>query len=514
MPPWNSGTIRPHHSKANMILAIDQGTTNTKVVLVDADGNIRHKASCPVDVTFPQPGWVEQDPVLLWQSVQNAVDACLTAAGDPVPAGIAITNQRESVMAWERATGKPVGPMVIWQCRRTSAFCEMLRGQGLESMIREHTGLPLDPLFSASKIRWLLDRTPDGHRRAEKGELCAGTVDSWVLWNLTGGKAHRCDVSNASRTQLLNLRTANWDGALLAVFGIPAAMLPEVMPSNTHFGETVGQGGLPAGVPVASMIGDSHAALFGQSGFKPGAVKATYGTGSSLISPLSALAFSERGIATTVAWGLDENVVYALEGNISATGSAVQWYADLLGLDNPAEAAALATRADHADGLYIVPAFVGLGAPHWQEKARGLITGITRGTTAAHLARAVVESIAFQIRDVFDAMAEEASASLDILLADGGGSCNDMLMQLQADLLGRPVLRNNASDISALGAAYLAGLTLGFWGSTDELAALPRSLDRFEPQWSEATREAAYDGWRHAIARTLYDPKRGKGATQ
>jgi glycerol kinase len=298
--------------------------------------------------------------------------------------------------------------MVIWQCRRTGAFCETLRERGLATTLRERTGLPIDPLFSASKIRWLLDQVPNGRQRAENGELCAGTVDSWVLWNLTGGKVHRCDVSNASRTQLLNLRTAIWDDELLKVFGIPAAMLPEVMPSNAYFGETIAQGPLPAGVPIASMIGDSHAALFGQAGFTPGTVKATYGTGSSLMSPLPVLTLSEHGIATTVAWGRDDQVVYALEGNISVTGSAVQWYADLLGLDDPTQAAALAAQVDHAEGLYVVPAFVGLGAPHWQEKARGLVTGITRGTTAAHFARAVVESIAFQIRDVFDAMAEEA----------------------------------------------------------------------------------------------------------
>jgi len=501
-------------SPSPLILAIDQGTTNTKAVLVDTEGTIRHKASRPVHPAFPQPGWVEQDPVLLWQSVRDAVDACLESAGDPIPAGIAISNQRESVMVWERASGKPVGPVVVWQCRRTSAFCETLREQGHATTLRERTGLPIDPLFSASKIRWLLDQLPNGHQQAENGELCAGTVDSWMLWNLTQGKTHRCDVSNASRTQLLNLRTANWDAELLAVFDIPAAMLPEVTPSNAFFGRTVAQGHLPEGVPIAGMIGDSHAALFGQTGFKPGAVKATYGTGSSLMSPLPALTFSQHGIATTVAWGLDDEVVYALEGNISVTGSAVQWYADLLGLDDPAQAAALAARVDTAEGLYVVPAFVGLGAPHWQEKARGLVTGITRGTTAAHFARAVVESIAFQIRDVFDAMAEEAGTDLDVLLADGGGSRNDVLMQFQADLLGRPVLRNNAGETSALGAAYLAGLTLGFWASTDALAALPRSLDRFEPRWSDATREAAYDGWRQAIARTLYDPKQEAVATR
>jgi glycerol kinase len=284
-------------------------------------------------------------------------------------------------------------------------------------------------------------------------------------------------------------------------------MLPEIMPSSAHFGVTAASAGLPAGLPVVSMIGDSHAALFGQRGFQPGSVKATYGTGSSLMSPLPELAFSRQGIATTVAWGIDRSITYALEGNISVTGSAVQWYADLLGMDDPADAAALALHAESSDGLYLVPAFVGLGAPHWNENARGLLTGITRSTTSAHLARAVVESIAFQIRDVFDAMARSAGQDLDVLLADGGGSSNDFLMQFQADILGRPVLRNKALEISALGAAYLAGLILDFWNSTDDLTALPNALDRFEPQWPASKREAVYEGWQEAVARTLYHPK-------
>lgn len=495
-------------AQSPVILAIDQGTTNTKVLLVDQRGQILQSASCPVDTSFPQPGWVEQDPVRVWQSVQKSIDACLDKAGHPVPAGIAITNQRESVLVWERATGKPVGPIAIWQCRRSSAFCDALIEKELGPAIQERTGLPIDPLFSASKIRWLLDDIPDGQQRAQNGELCAGTVDSWVLWNLTGGKHHRCDVSNASRTQLLNLERGQWDSWLLDIFGLPEVLMPDVMPSSSRFGESVASGHLPAGIPVASMIGDSHAALFGQCGFQPGSVKATYGTGSSLMSPLSKVTLSDQGIATTVAWEIDERITYALEGNISVTGSAVQWYARLLGIDDPARAAALALEVDSSEGLYIVPAFVGLGAPYWHEKARGLATGITRSTTAAHFARAVLESIAFQICDVFDAMINDAGADLNLLLADGGGSRNDLLMQIQADILGCPVLRNNAGDISALGAAYLAGLSLGIWASTDELVALPRSMDRFEPNWSDADRMNAYEGWQDAISRTLYDPKR------
>ena len=495
-----------------LILAIDQGTTHTKAVLVDAsDGTIRHKAARPVPVSFPQPGWVEQDPMLLWKSVLAAVEMCLAEAGNPTPQGLAVTNQRESVVVWERDTGRPAGPVIVWQCRRTGPFCNTLRREGQEPMLLERTGLPVDPLFSASKIRWLLDQAPEGRRRAEGGELLAGTIDSWVLWNLTGGKAHRCDASNASRTQLFNLHTGAWDHDLTETFGIPETMLPEIMPSGALFGETVPHDVLPGGIPVAAMMGDSHAALFGQAGFRPGTVKATYGTGSSLMTPLSDPALSEHGLATTVAWRLEDQTTYALEGNISVTGSALQWVADLLGLDDPSQVAALAEETDCTEGLYVVPAFVGLGAPHWNENARGLVTGITRGTTAAHLARAVVESIAFQVRDVFEAMAKTASgathnAALHVLLADGGASRNDTLMQFQADVLGTPVLRNRAEDLSALGAAYMAGLTLGYRDSLDALAALPRSLDRFEPRRPNKERQRICEGWRHAVARALHEP--------
>jgi glycerol kinase len=487
------------------ILAIDQGTTNTKALLIDAGGVSVAEASQPVHVSFPQPGWVEQDPLEIWRSVRQAVDGCLASAGDPPLAAVAISNQRESAVLWDRGTGEPVGPLVSWQCRRSAPICDAVRERGLATTVQEKTGLTVDPMFSASKMRWLLDHAPQGRARAERGEVCVGTVDSWLLWNLTGGVGHQCDVTNASRTQLFNLRTLQWDPELLDIYEVPLAALPEVQPSSFLFGETVQVGHLPAGVPVGSLIGDSHGALFGHGGFKPGSVKATYGTGSSLMSPIPAVTFSKRGISTTIAWGQQE-VVYALEGNIYVTGAAVQWLGDLLGLDQPSQVADLAASVDSAEGVYVVPAFVGLGAPHWDDSARGLVTGLTRGSTAAHLARAVVESIAYQIRDVFEAMGQDTGEKLHVLFADGGASRNNLLMQFQADLLGCPVLRNNSTVLSALGAAYLAGLTVGVWASQDEIASLLRSIDRFEPRLTATQRESRVAGWRQAVARTLFKP--------
>jgi glycerol kinase len=487
------------------ILAIDQGTTNTKALLVDVEGRIVQRASRPAQLTFPRPGWVEQDALALWQSVQDAVDDCLQRARGERPSAIAISNQRESVVVWERATGRAAGPVVSWQCRRTSERCERLRRDGMEPALRERTGLPIDPLFSASKLAWLLDEIPHGRGRAEDGELCAGTIDSWLLWNLTGGAVHCCDVSNASRTQLMNLQTLEWDSALLELFATPAAALPEIRPSSGVVGETVGCGGIAAGIPIASMVGDSHAALFAHGGFRPGTIKATYGTGSSLMRTTPALVFATSGLCSTVAWGLGDTTVYALEGNISATGAALQWIADLLGLSDPARAVELASSVDTADGVAFVPAFVGLGAPYWAERARGLMSGITRGTTAAHLARAALESIAFQVRDVLVAMECDAGLHGAVLLADGGASRSDTLMQFQADVIGTPVVRNDATDLSALGAAYLAGLAVGTWGSLDEIEALPKSLTRFEPRIDDDERGAVLTAWRGAVARCLLE---------
>ncbi|QQS46263.1 MAG: glycerol kinase [Acidobacteriota bacterium] len=493
------------------ILAIDQGTTNTKALLVDAAGVVVSRAARPLRQTFPHPGWVEQDAVAIWRSVQEAIDECLQDCGEHELAAVAITNQRESVMLWNRQTGEPVGPVVIWQCRRTAPFCRDLRERGMEKMLRERTGLTIDPLFSASKARWLLDNVTNARAQAERGELCLGTMDSWVLWNLTGGAVHACDVTNASRTQLFDLRRLKWDEELLALFDVPAAILPEVKASSAMYGKSAGMGRLPGEIPIAGMIGDSHAALYGQAGFEPGTVKATYGTGSSLMTLTAEPVFSEHGLSTTIAWGC-EVIRYALEGNISVTGAAVQWLGEFLSLPEPArDVARLAAGVADNEGVYFVPAFVGLGAPHWQEAARGLMTGLTRGTTAAHVARATIEAIAYQIRDVFDVMEEISPSGLSALLADGGGSSNDLLMQFQADILGRPVLRCTSPDVSALGAAYLAGLAVGLWQSETEIAALPRERDRFEPRMPSSERERLYAGWCRAVIGTVQLDRVPKG---
>ncbi|HVO72307.1 MAG TPA: glycerol kinase GlpK [Aggregatilineaceae bacterium] len=483
------------------ILAVDQGTTNTKALIVDSAGRILAQASRPLSQTYPQPAWVEQDPLQIWTSVRDVIDECLTIIGKRTPAAIALTNQRETVMIWERRTGRPLGPCVIWQCRRSAPFCEQLRARGLEGLLHERTGLTIDPLFSASKARWLLDHSEDGSRRAAAGEICIGTMDSWVLWNLTGGKVHATDLSNASRTQLLNIREGRWDPELCDLFGVPLEALPEVKASSGIFGASEGAGQLPDGVPIGSLIGDSHAALFGQAGFEQGTIKATYGTGSSLMTLTEGLVFSGHGLSTTIAWALDR-ITYALEGNISVTGAAVQWFGDFLGLADPAASVAtLAEQVADTDGVYVVPAFVGLGAPYWDEAARGLITGLTRGSRAAHVARAVIESIAFQVRDVFDAMEADTGSRFRVLLTDGGATQNKALMQFQADILGCPVMCNRSVDVSALGAAYLAGLAVGMWSSEQEIAALERNRERFEPALSPADRAQRYAGWKDAVHR-------------
>jgi glycerol kinase len=358
-------------------------------------------------------------------------------------------------------------------------------------------------------MNWLLDHIADGRRRAELGEVCLGTMDSWVLWNVTGGQVHACDVSNASRTQLFDIHKLDWGEDLLALFDVPRAALPEVRSSSGDFGSSIALGRLSAGVPILALIGDSHAALFGQAGFHPGSVKATYGTGSSLMTPTSVTVSSKRGLSTTIAWALDrDHVTYALEGNISVTGAAVQWLGELLDMENPTEEVArLAERVENAGGLYLIPAFVGLGAPYWNDAARGLISGITRGSTRTHLARAAVEAIAYQVRDVFDVMQIEAAADLNVLLADGGASRNVMLMQFQADILGRPLLQNASADVSALGAVYLAGLAAGQWQSLDDIQQLPRPQTLVEPRMASPDREALYAGWQAAVARALLDRK-------
>lgn len=494
-------------SKSGHILAIDQGTTNTKALLIDPDGNVIAQSSQALRQNYPQPGWVEQDAAEIWQSVRAAIDACLGAIDDPQPVAIALTNQRESVALWERQSGQPVNPVIVWQCRRTADFCADLRARELEPFLAQRTGLGIDPLFSASKMNWLLEHNAENRLRAEQGELCLGTIDSWVLWNLTGGKIHACDITNAARTQLFDIHKLSWSDDLLRLFDVPRLALPEARPSSSDFGSSVALGRLPAGIPIVALIGDSHAALFGQAGFVQGSVKATYGTGSSLMMPTPNAILSKRGLSTTIAWALDsEHITYALEGNISVTGGAVQWLGEFLGLENPArEVARLAEHVESTEGVYLVPAFVGLGAPYWDSAARGLISGLTRGSTAAHLARATLEAIAYQVRDVFDALQADAATDLQVLLADGGASGNPLLMQFQADIIGRPILRNASADASALGTAYLAGLAVGWWQTLDEIAQLPRPQILFKPRMAVSRREALYAGWQSAVARAICD---------
>ncbi len=491
------GTVR-----GKFILAIDEGTTNTKAFLVDRAGSIVREASRPVSIAYPKPAWVEQDAAEIWQTTLTAAAQVLAGVSPRELAAVGVTNQRESVLAWDRATGQPLGPCITWQCHRSASLCVELRQRGLVDTIYHLTGLTVDPMFSASKAHWLLADIPEGLRRAQAGEICLGTVDAWLLWNLTGGAVHACDVTNASRTQLFSLQTLAWDETLLDIFGIPAAALPEVKLSSAFYGETVALPGIPAGVPIGSLIGDSHAALYGHAGFQPGAIKATYGTGSSLMTPTSARITSEKGLSSSIAWGYGK-AKYCLEGNIYVTGAAVQWLSDLLGLGAPEKVEALAAQAEDNGGIYFVPALAGLGAPYWSGAARGLITGLTRGSSAAHVARATQESIAYQIRDVFETMQAEAGSPLQVLLVDGGPTRNQALMQFQADILGVPVLRSLASDVSALGAAYLAGLTVGVWDSEAEIAALARPQVRYEPAMDDAQRMLLCAGWQDAVKRVL-----------
>lgn len=490
-------------SLTKLILAVDQGTTNTKAVLVDRSGVVVSRASRPLPVSFPQPGWVEQDPEALWESVASAIDEVLQTKPGAEIAALGVSNQRESAIVWDRKTGAPSGPCVIWQCRRTANYCDTLRRSGLDTSIRQRSGLPVDPLFSASKIRWLLYQAPDGLSRASAGDLCAGTVDSWLLWKLTAGKVHATDASNASRTQLLNLRQCRWDLELLRAFEVPAPCLPKILPSSGVFGETAAQGSLPAGIPISSLIGDSHAALFGHAAFATGSVKATYGTGSSLMSPLDEPVESRHGLSTTIAWAEASRLRYALEGNITNTGGSVQWVASLLNLAGGAEEVAkLAASVPGSGGVYLIPAFAGLGAPHWDAGARGLLTGLTRGTTPAEVARAAIDSIAYQVHDVFETMRQDSGIQLPALFTDGGASRNEQLMQFQADLLGCPVIRSASADLSAIGAAWLAGLATGYWRSVEDLERLPRRTTRFEPRMDPSLREELLAGWNDALGRS------------
>jgi glycerol kinase len=457
---------------------------------------------------------VEQDPLALWQSVVQVIQACVRHAQSERAAivGIAISNQRETAVAWRRAgvksstAAEPVGNAITWQCRRSAPICERLRAHA--ATIQAITGLPLDPLLSATKWAWLFDEHLELRAQAESGQLHLGTVDAWLLYNLTAGNVYATDHTNASRTALLNLEALEWDPAMGDLFGIPLAALPKVRTSSGELGFCVAIPEL-AGVPIVAMIGDSHAALVGHGRYQPGTVKATYGTGSSLMMLTPKLVIDAKKLARTVAWSTASGTHFALEGNIAMSGAAVQWVGAFLGFPHPIEdAAALAETVPDAAGLIMVPAMVGLGAPYWDAAARGLVTNVERSHTAAHLARAAVDAIAFQIADVLEAMETAAQATLPVLLADGGATRNDALMQMQADILGRPVHRSTQEDLSARGAALLGGLALGWWRSLDDLAALPKSVQPFEPHMSRGDRERLRGAWRLAVERVRLTAER------
>ncbi len=489
------------------ILAIDQGTTNTKALLMDREGYTVYRASVPLEILQPQPGFVEQDPLALWGSVVQVIRVCVEHARTQhaAIAGIAISNQRETAVIWRRATagsaiaGEPIGSAMTWQCRRSEPVCRRLRAHA--GTIQSITGLPLDPLLSATKWTWAFEQRPGLRAWSEHGELYLGTVDTWLLYNLTGGEVHSTDHTNASRTALMSLATLDWDPALCDLFAIPRAALPVVRPSSNDFGSCTAIPEL-AGVPIVAMIGDSHAALVGHGCYQPGTVKATYGTGSSLMMLTPGLVTEARQLARTVAWSTAAQTHFALEGNIAMSGAAVQWVGDFLGLSHPVEdAAALAAKVPDAAGLILVPAMVGLGAPYWDSAARGLISNLERTHTAAHLARAAIDAIAFQVADVLEAMERAARVTLPMLLADGGATRNDSLMQMQADILGRPVHRSTQEDLSARGAALLGGLALAWWRSLDDLAALPQSVDSFAPRPADSERDHLRSAWHLAVAR-------------
>jgi len=486
------------------VLALDQGTTSSRAILFDREGRALATASRPIRQIYPRAGWVEHDPQEIWETQLEAAREALAAAAVPASrlAAIGITNQRETTIIWDRRTGEPLANAIVWQCRRTAPLCQSLKERGLEAWFRQRTGLVIDPYFSGTKVAWLLENVPGARARAEAGELLFGTVDSWLLYRLTGGRVHATDYSNASRTLLFNISRLAWDEDILRELGVPPSLLPTVLPSSGIFGETEASL-LGAAVPIGGIAGDQQAALFGQACFTPGMAKNTYGTGCFVLMNVGHDSLPlGSSVLTTIAWGLGDRAEYALEGSIFIGGAAVQWLRDGLGLiATAAESEALAASVPSSDGVYLVPAFVGLGAPHWDPLARGIIVGITRGTTRAHLARATLEAIAFQTRDVIEAMEAECGVALPELRVDGGATANDLLMQIQADILGRPVVRPAVTETTALGAAYLAGLAVGFWQSQDELAANWRVDKRFEPSLPADQREALYGGWKRAVER-------------
>ena len=488
------------------VLALDQGTTSSRAILFDQSGKGVGVAQKEFTQLYPRPGWVEHDPMEIWGTQSGVAREVLETMGvspDEV-AAIGITNQRETTIVWDRATGKPVYNAIVWQCRRTASICEELKERGLEGTIRENTGLVVDAYFSGTKVKWILDHVEGARERAEKGELLFGNVDTWLIWNLTRGKVHCTDYSNASRTMLFNIKDLQWDSRILAELDIPLAMLPEVKPSSCVYGHTDPHTFGGAAIPIAGDAGDQQAALFGQACFSEGMAKNTYGTGCFMLMNTGTRRVpSSHGLLTTIAWGVDNQVEYALEGSIFVAGAAVQWLRDEMKMiETAAQSEELAAAVPDSNGVYVVPAFVGLGAPYWDMYARGAILGLTRGAGRNHVVRATLESIAYQTRDVLKAMQDDSGIQLKALKVDGGAVANNFLMQFQSDLLGVPVDRPMVTETTAMGAAFLAGLAVGFWKDKAEIAA-KWNVDRsFTPAMAPELREKKYAGWQRAVARS------------
>jgi len=484
------------------IMALDLGTTSCRCIIFDKNGRICSAAQKEFTQYFPQPGWVEHDAEEIWATQTGLMYEAMSKIDITINeiAGIGITNQRETTVLWDKETGRPVHKAIVWQCRRTAGYCDELKKLGMAEFFRSKTGLVLDAYFSATKLRWLLDNAAGARERAEKGKLLFGTVDSWIIWKLTGGKVHVTDYSNASRTMLFNIHTLKWDEEILRVLKIPQQILPEVKPSSHVYGYTDSKL-FGREVPIAGAGGDQQCALFGQTCFERGEVKNTYGTGGfMLMNTGTAPVNSHNGLVTTIAWGVDDKVEYALEGSIFVAGAAVQWLRDELGLiRDAAESEVLAKSVPDANGCYVVPAFVGLGAPYWDQYARGAIVGLTRGVNRNHIVRATLESIAYQVNDVLMAMQEDSGMPITSLRVDGGACDNDFLMQFQADILNTSVVRPYCIETTAMGAAYLAGLAVGYWRSKEEILANHVIAAEFKPQMGQAKRESLLQGWHNAV---------------
>ena len=484
------------------IMALDLGTTSCRCIIFDKNGRICSAAQKEFTQYFPQPGWVEHDAEEIWATQTGLMYEAMSKIDITINeiAGIGITNQRETTVLWDKETGRPVHKAIVWQCRRTAGYCDELKKLGMAEFFRSKTGLVLDAYFSATKLRWLLDNAAGARERAEKGKLLFGTVDSWIIWKLTGGKVHVTDYSNASRTMLFNIHTLKWDEEILRVLKIPQQILPEVKPSSHVYGYTDSKL-FGREVPIAGAGGDQQCALFGQTCFERGEVKNTYGTGGfMLMNTGTAPVNSHNGLVTTIAWGVDDKVEYALEGSIFVAGAAVQWLRDELGLiRDAAESEVLAKSVPDANGCYVVPAFVGLGAPYWDQYARGAIVGLTRGVNRKHIVRATLESIAYQVNDVLMAMQEDSGMPITSLRVDGGACDNDFLMQFQADILNTSVVRPYCIETTAMGAAYLAGLAVGYWRSKEEILANHVIAAEFKPQMGQAKRESLLQGWHNAV---------------